>query len=229
MDIGIGIKVCASAICGHCCTAEMWDWGGEHIAQRLWHWTRLTHWSAHAMKHETCPSSRRVWLVQAYRNLTDMQESKVCLFLRYLIASSVFDDFCAWTGLDGHHYLWQQGKAMLKLHKCWWRRCQHWSHGQGTVGGKCILVNNSWMVAMWSGEHPLGLLTAYANEGVGRWSGHGRSLEFWHSYTKMAYFECPSIVTQLCHGLWWMKVQEVELEWQLQIKRICFDMHKMHL
>ena len=27
-------------------------------------------------------------------------------------------------------------------------------------------------------------------------------------YTKISYFECPSIVTQLCCGLWWMKVEE---------------------
>ena len=29
---------------------------------------------------------------------------------------------------------------------------------------------------MWSGGHPLGLLTTYANEGVGHWSRNGRTL-----------------------------------------------------
>ena len=62
------IRACASAICGNCCTAKMWDWCGEHIAQHLRCWTSLPHWNAHAMKHETCPSTRRVWLVQAVGN-----------------------------------------------------------------------------------------------------------------------------------------------------------------
>ena len=47
-----------------------------------------------------------------------------------------------------------------------------------------MLDGNSWMVAMWSGEHPLELLTAYGNEGVIHWSRHGRSLEFWHAILK---------------------------------------------
>ena len=64
------------------------------------------------------------------------------------------------------------------------KRCQHWSHYRGIIQGKCILVNNSWMVALWSGEHLLGLLIAYANEGVGHWSWYGRPWESWCSIPK---------------------------------------------
>ena len=76
------IRACASAICGNSCTAEMWDWCGEHVAQHLQCWMILPHWNAHAVKHETCPSTRRVWLVQPKPlwEIKDMQESNVCLF-----------------------------------------------------------------------------------------------------------------------------------------------------
>ena len=62
------IKACASAICGNCCSAEMWDWCNQHIARCLCCWTSLPCWNAHAMKHETCPSTRRAWLVRPMGN-----------------------------------------------------------------------------------------------------------------------------------------------------------------
>ena len=116
------IRACASAICGNCCTAEMWDWCGEHIAQHLRCWTSLPHWNAHAMKHETCPSTRRVWLVQSYGKLNGMQESNVCLFcdiwMQVVYLTSFVHAQDGWTPL----LLVQQAMAMLKLHKCWWRK-----------------------------------------------------------------------------------------------------------
>ena len=37
---------------------------------------------------------------------------------------------------------------------------------------------------------------------------NGRSLQSWHDTTKMSYFECFGIVTQLYQKLSWMEVQE---------------------
>ena len=92
------IKACASAICGNCCSAEMWDWCGDHIARCLCCWMSLLRWNPHAMKHETYPSTRRVWLVRLYGKFNGMQESNVCVVLQCLIASIIFDKFCACTG-----------------------------------------------------------------------------------------------------------------------------------
>ena len=149
-----------------------------------------------------------------------------CLFvLRYLIASSVFDEFCACTGW-ADTITWGS-----KQWPCWnctnvdGERCQHWSHGQGTVGGKCILVNNSWMVALWRGEHPLGLLTGYANEGVGRWSGHGRSLESWYTIPKCRILNVLVLWRSCVPGFDGWKYRK-RIGMQLQIKWICFECMK---
>ena len=115
------IRACASAICGNCCTAEMRDWGGEHIAQHLWCWTRLPHWNAHVVKHERCPSARRVWLVQPMGNWMVCKRAMFVCF-------GIFDcKQCIWRVLSmhrtgGQQYLVQQTMVVLKLHKYWWRK-----------------------------------------------------------------------------------------------------------
>ena len=115
------IRACASAICGNCCTAEMRDWGGEHIAQHLWCWTRLPHWNAHVVKHERCPSARRVWLVQPTGNWMVCKRAMFVCF-------GIFDcKQCIWRVLSmhrtgGQQYLVQQTMVVLKLHKYWWRK-----------------------------------------------------------------------------------------------------------
>ena len=149
-----------------------------------------------------------------------------CLFvLWYLIASSVFDEFCAYTGwvdtITGGSKEWP----------CWnctnvdEERCQHWSRYQGIVDGKCILVYNSWMVAMWSGEHPLGLLAVYANEGGGRWSGHGRSLESWYTILKCHILNVL-VLWRSCVTVFGGWKHRKRIGMQPQIKWICFECMK---
>ena len=76
------IKACSSGLCGNFCMAETWGCCGEHIAQHLWCWMRLTHRNAQAMKHETCPSTRRVWLV---RRMGNWMVCKRAMFVGFVI------------------------------------------------------------------------------------------------------------------------------------------------
>ena len=75
------IRACASAICGNCFTAEMWDWRGEHIA--VFTFTVLDELAALDC---TCNKARDMSLHKegmacaAYVKWNGMQESNVCLF-----------------------------------------------------------------------------------------------------------------------------------------------------
>ena len=97
------IRACASAICGNCCSAEMWDWCNQHIAWRLCCWTSLPRWNAHAMKHETCPSTRTVWLVRLMGNWMVCKRAMFVLFcdvwLQVVYLMSVVHAQYGWTPL----------------------------------------------------------------------------------------------------------------------------------
>ena len=168
MDIEIGLRACASAMCGNCRTAEMWDWCGEHIAGAFMVLKELyaLECTCNAAWIHVLPLGL-YYLCMRMINLNGMQESNVCLFcdiwLQVVYLTNIMH------GQNGQTPLLVAARngpfdvAQLLAGE----RCQHWSHRRGTLRGKCSLFNSSWMVAMWSGEHPLGLLTTYAKWGSG--------------------------------------------------------------
>ena len=97
------IRTCASVICGNCCTCEMWDWCGEHVAQHLLCWTALPHWNSLEMKQETCPSARRVWLVQPVGNYVVCKRAMFVQFcdiwLQVVYLTSLLHAQLGWTPL----------------------------------------------------------------------------------------------------------------------------------
>ena len=144
--------------------------------------------------------------------LNGMQESNVCLFCDIWLQVVYLTSFV--HAQDGRTpFLKAASNGHVEIAQMLMEKGANIeATDQGTVGGQCILVNNSWMVAMWSGEHPLGLLTAYANEGVGHCSGHGWSLESWHSIPKCRILNVLVLWRSCVSGLWWMKVAGRELE-----------------
>ena len=145
--------------------------------------------------------------------------------LRYFIASGVFDKFCACIG-------WVDTITWgIAIWPCWnganvdGERCQHWSHGWGIVGGKCILFNNSWMVAMWSGEHPLGLPAAYANKGVVHCNWDEQFLESWHGVPKCRILNVLVLWCRCVMGFDGWKCKK-RIGMHLQLKWVCFECMK---